>query len=75
MQLSLKEPSRKGNGTLRERGRFTFIDLAGSERASDTSDNDKQRRKEGAEVRCGDPCTVQSQRSHHERRSTSPSLR
>eukprot|EP00042_Codosiga_hollandica_P058039 m.870658 g.870658 ORF g.870658 m.870658 type:complete len:817 (-) comp59755_c0_seq14:123-2573(-) len=33
-----------------EIGRISFIDLAGSERASDTMDNDKQRRMEGAEI-------------------------
>ena len=33
-----------------EVGCISFIDLAGSERASDTMDNDKQRRMEGAEI-------------------------
>ena len=33
-----------------EAGRISFIDLAGSERASDTTDTDKQRRMEGAEI-------------------------
>lgn len=36
--------------TQRCAGRISFIDLAGSERASDTMDNDKQRRMEGAEI-------------------------
>ena len=33
-----------------EIGRISFVDLAGSERASDTTDTDKQRRMEGAEI-------------------------
>lgn len=33
-----------------ERGRLCFIDLAGSERGSDTRDNNKQTRTEGAEI-------------------------
>lgn len=31
-------------------GKFSFIDLAGSERGADTTDNDKQTRMEGAEI-------------------------
>jgi hypothetical protein len=31
-------------------GKFSFIDLAGSERGADTYDNDKQTRMEGAEI-------------------------
>eukprot|EP00906_Rhabdomonas_costata_P019470 RCo028423 len=31
-------------------GKFTFIDLAGSERGADTKDSDKQTRMEGAEI-------------------------
>lgn len=31
-------------------GRFSFIDLAGSERAADVTDSDKQTRMEGAEI-------------------------
>ena len=31
-------------------GKFTFIDLAGSERGADTRDNEKQTRIEGAEI-------------------------
>ena len=38
-----------GNGG-RVHGKFSFIDLAGSERARDTTDNDRQRRIEGAEI-------------------------
>ena len=37
-------------GVKKLKGRLCFIDLAGSERASDTKDNDKQRRQEGAEI-------------------------
>jgi len=33
-----------------EVGKFSFIDLAGSERGADTTDNDKQTRLEGAEI-------------------------
>lgn len=32
------------------RGKFSFIDLAGSERGADTSDNNRQTRMEGAEI-------------------------
>jgi kinesin family protein 2/24 len=31
-------------------GKLTFIDLAGSERGKDTTDNSKQTRMEGAEI-------------------------
>ena len=31
-------------------GRFSFIDLAGSERAADTANNDRQTRLEGADI-------------------------
>ena len=31
-------------------GKFSFIDLAGSERGADTSENDRQTRIEGAEI-------------------------
>ena len=31
-------------------GRFSFIDLAGCERAADVTDTDKQTRVEGAEI-------------------------
>jgi len=31
-------------------GKFSFIDLAGSERGADTTDNDRQTRLEGAEI-------------------------
>ncbi len=42
----LEETSRKP----KEIGRLCFIDLAGSERGSDTANNDKQTRMEGAEI-------------------------
>eukprot|EP00035_Acanthoeca_spectabilis_P004967 m.108651 g.108651 ORF g.108651 m.108651 type:complete len:1165 (+) comp12814_c0_seq1:99-3593(+) len=45
IQLDLVDPA-----TRSEVGRVSFIDLAGSERASDTMDNDKNRRMEGAEI-------------------------
>eukprot|EP00037_Helgoeca_nana_P002361 m.33333 g.33333 ORF g.33333 m.33333 type:complete len:723 (+) comp12536_c0_seq1:80-2248(+) len=45
IQLDLQDPA-----TRRDVGRISFIDLAGSERASDTMDNDKIRRMEGAEI-------------------------
>ncbi|XP_031564538.1 kinesin-like protein KIF24 [Actinia tenebrosa] len=45
LQLDLKD-SEYGE-TL---GRFSFIDLAGSERAADVTDSDKQTRMEGAEI-------------------------
>jgi hypothetical protein len=35
---------------LKTQGKFSFIDLAGSERAADTSDNDRRTRMEGAEI-------------------------
>ncbi|XP_071716190.1 kinesin-like protein KIN-13B isoform X2 [Rutidosis leptorrhynchoides] len=41
-----------GSGTKPPRvvGKLSFIDLAGSERGADTTDNDKQTRMEGAEI-------------------------
>ena len=44
----VKKPGQKGK--LKLAGRFSFIDLAGSERAADTSDNDRRTRMEGAEI-------------------------
>jgi kinesin family protein 2/24 len=35
----------------RHAGKFSFIDLAGSERGADTTHNDRRTRLEGAEVR------------------------
>ncbi|KAJ3617004.1 hypothetical protein Zmor_008895, partial [Zophobas morio] len=44
LQITLKK-----NG-VEEYGKFSFIDLAGSERAADTTEHDKQTRMEGAEI-------------------------
>ncbi|XP_009383744.2 kinesin-like protein KIN-13A [Musa acuminata AAA Group] len=43
----LKEGSGKGGKIV---GKISFIDLAGSERGADTTDNDRQTRIEGAEI-------------------------
>lgn len=45
LQLDLKHEQEGGS-----LGRFSFIDLAGSERAADVTDSDKQTRMEGAEI-------------------------
>ncbi|KAJ8442440.1 hypothetical protein Cgig2_018717 [Carnegiea gigantea] len=51
LQLAIK---RSADGSeskpLRLVGKLSFIDLAGSERGADTTDNDKQTRMEGAEI-------------------------
>ncbi|TXG61380.1 hypothetical protein EZV62_012743 [Acer yangbiense] len=51
LQLAIK---RSADGTeskpARLVGKLSFIDLAGSERGADTTDNDKQTRMEGAEI-------------------------
>ncbi|CAJ1951167.1 unnamed protein product [Sphenostylis stenocarpa] len=51
LQLAIKR-SVDGNVSkpLRVVGKLSFIDLAGSERGADTTDNDKQTRIEGAEI-------------------------
>ncbi|KAK7294197.1 hypothetical protein RJT34_17083 [Clitoria ternatea] len=51
LQLAIKR-SVDGNGSKPPRlvGKLSFIDLAGSERGADTTDNDKQTRIEGAEI-------------------------
>ncbi|KAE8674108.1 Kinesin-like protein KIF2C [Hibiscus syriacus] len=51
LQLAIKR-SVDGNGSKLPRlvGKLSFIDLAGSERGADTTDNDKQTRMEGAEI-------------------------
>ncbi|XAR66988.1 Plus-end-directed kinesin ATPase [Bertholletia excelsa] len=51
LQLAIKRPV-DGNETRPARlvGKLSFIDLAGSERGADTTDNDKQTRMEGAEI-------------------------
>ncbi|XVF88531.1 hypothetical protein PTKIN_Ptkin19aG0057900 [Pterospermum kingtungense] len=51
LQLGIKR-SADGSETKPARlvGKLSFIDLAGSERGADTTDNDKQTRMEGAEI-------------------------
>ncbi|KAF7843339.1 kinesin-like protein KIN-13B [Senna tora] len=51
LQLAIKR-SADGNESKPPRlvGKLSFIDLAGSERGADTTDNDKQTRIEGAEI-------------------------
>ncbi|OWM76478.1 kinesin-like protein KIN-13B [Punica granatum] len=51
LQLAIKR-SIDGNESKPPRvvGKLSFIDLAGSERGADTTDNDKQTRMEGAEI-------------------------
>ncbi|KAL7189514.1 hypothetical protein ACSBR1_039209 [Camellia fascicularis] len=51
LQLAIKRPV-NGNDSKPARviGKLSFIDLAGSERGADTTDNDKQTRIEGAEI-------------------------
>ncbi|KAI9160993.1 hypothetical protein LWI28_013483 [Acer negundo] len=51
LQLAIKK-SIEGNESKPPRliGKLSFIDLAGSERGADTTDNDKQTRMEGAEI-------------------------
>jgi kinesin family protein 2/24 len=52
LQVTLKKkvklPGQKAK--LKTHGKFSFIDLAGSERAADTSNNDRRTRLEGAEI-------------------------
>lgn len=43
-------PGQVQKSKLKIHGKFSFIDLAGSERAADTSDNDRRTRLEGAEI-------------------------
>lgn len=43
-------PGQASKQKLKTHGKFSFIDLAGSERAADTSDNDRRTRLEGAEI-------------------------
>jgi len=60
LQLTLRRRLRGDSGAPTEEGgpvalgrlhgRFSFIDLAGSERGADTTDNDRQTRLEGAEI-------------------------
>eukprot|EP01112_Ceratiomyxa_fruticulosa_P022876 TRINITY_DN8520_c0_g1_i1.p1 TRINITY_DN8520_c0_g1~~TRINITY_DN8520_c0_g1_i1.p1 ORF type:complete len:735 (+),score=187.14 TRINITY_DN8520_c0_g1_i1:105-2309(+) len=48
LQIALK--AKGGPKGTRLHGKFSFIDLAGSERGSDTGDSDKQTRLEGADI-------------------------
>lgn len=51
LQISLKdERQRDAEGKLKEHGKISFIDLAGSERGADTMDTDRQTRMDGAEI-------------------------
>jgi len=53
LQISLKDLGSKDameDGKLKEHGKISFIDLAGSERGADTLDTDRQTRMDGAEI-------------------------
>jgi len=51
LQISLKdERVQDGDGRIKEHGKISFIDLAGSERGADTMDTDRQTRMDGAEI-------------------------
>eukprot|EP01035_Chromulina_nebulosa_P020819 gene20819-26987_t len=53
MQIEIKEMeslNNKKTETNRRQSKLTFIDLAGSERGADTTNNSKQTRMEGAEI-------------------------
>ena len=57
LQIVLKKPSKVAvlpgqppKQKLKVHGKFSFIDLAGSERAADTSNNDRKTRLEGASI-------------------------
>nr|AMS24241.1 kinesin 13a protein [Marsilea vestita] len=51
LQLVIKKHSNKKDEKAGKLvGKFSFIDLAGSERGADTTDNDRQTRIEGAEI-------------------------
>jgi len=50
LQISLKDARFKEDGKLKEHGKISFIDLAGSERGADTHDTDRQTRIDGAEI-------------------------
>jgi hypothetical protein len=49
LQLTVRDPSKKGE-KVNLVGKFSFIDLAGSERGADTRHADRQTRMEGAEI-------------------------
>ena len=48
--LAQRRAAEKGANHAVIHGKFSFIDLAGSERGADTSENDRQTRIEGAEI-------------------------
>lgn len=50
LQICLKDSRTKEDGKLKEHGKISFIDLAGSERGADTLDTDRQTRMDGAEI-------------------------
>ncbi|KAL2649441.1 hypothetical protein R1flu_017569 [Riccia fluitans] len=52
LQLVIKKSpdGSDAKAAARPQGKLSFIDLAGSERGADTTDNDKQTRMEGAEI-------------------------
>mmetsp|Transcript_46280 Transcript_46280/g.128775 ORF Transcript_46280/g.128775 Transcript_46280/m.128775 type:complete len:744 (-) Transcript_46280:114-2345(-) len=52
LQICLKDVRSKdeSDGRLKEHGKVSFIDLAGSERGADTLDTDRQTRMDGAEI-------------------------
>eukprot|EP00898_Chlorokybus_atmophyticus_P005219 jgi/Chlat1/5699/Chrsp38S05547 len=50
LQLALKRHTGREPTRGKVVGKFSFIDLAGSERGADTLDNDRQTRLEGAEI-------------------------
>eukprot|EP01063_Lacrimia_lanifica_P029225 TRINITY_DN4419_c0_g2_i2.p1 TRINITY_DN4419_c0_g2~~TRINITY_DN4419_c0_g2_i2.p1 ORF type:complete len:760 (+),score=276.31 TRINITY_DN4419_c0_g2_i2:59-2338(+) len=50
LTINVKTPSRTRRGECVVFGKFSFIDLAGSERGADTMDTDRITRMEGAEI-------------------------
>jgi len=50
LQLALRWPATESEERGRLYGKFSFIDLAGSERGADTTDKERQTRLEGAEI-------------------------
>merc|ERR1719284_2057145 len=51
LQICLKDVQNKEDGKLKEHGKISFIDLAGSERGADhNNDTDRQTRMDGAEI-------------------------
>eukprot|EP01006_Ploeotia_vitrea_P041220 TRINITY_DN66494_c9_g9_i1.p1 TRINITY_DN66494_c9_g9~~TRINITY_DN66494_c9_g9_i1.p1 ORF type:complete len:822 (+),score=447.92 TRINITY_DN66494_c9_g9_i1:98-2467(+) len=50
LQIALKSIANRNSGRRKMIGKFSFIDLAGSERGADTSTSDRRTRLEGAEI-------------------------